>query len=163
MVKYTGYKLIDFNAGKIYHYLQNGDIKEAGWISNNGYWKIWNNKKCILIHRYLYEKYYNIKLNPKQQINHKNHCRNDNRIQNLELVNNQQNSQYKSKNNFINSSSKYKGVSWDRNAQKWTAQITVNCKKEHLGCYSSEYEAKDAYNKRALELNKQGHYYLINQ
>lgn len=50
-----------------------------------------------------------------------------------------------------NKSSKYKGVSFNKNEQKWTSSIFVNGKKKHLGTFTREDEAANAYNKAVLE------------
>ena len=42
-------------------------------------------------------------------------------------------------------SSKFKGVSWHRVAKKWQAYIDINRKRKHLGLYSTEEEAYQAY------------------
>ena len=48
-------------------------------------------------------------------------------------------------------SSIYKGVSWDRGANKWRAQIKDARKVKHLGVFTSEREAAEVYNTAALE------------
>ena len=53
-------------------------------------------------------------------------------------------------------SSIYKGVSWDRFADKWRAQILVNRKVKTLGRYLSEREAAETYNAAAADIVKQG-------
>ena len=42
--------------------------------------------------------------------------------------------------------SKYTGVCWHKQSQKWTASITVNKKKKHGGCYISELDAAHGVN-----------------
>ncbi len=49
------------------------------------------------------------------------------------------------------SSSKYKGVSWLKARKKWTAQIGLNNKVVHLGCFTDEVDAATAYDKVATE------------
>ena len=51
-----------------------------------------------------------------------------------------------------NSSSRFKGVSWDKSREKWAAYIKINWKKRYLGRFSSEKCAARAYNKSAEEL-----------
>jgi hypothetical protein len=48
--------------------------------------------------------------------------------------------------------SKYKGVSWDSENQKWRAQIKHNYKKTYLGLYNDEIDAAMAYDAKAIEL-----------
>jgi hypothetical protein len=50
------------------------------------------------------------------------------------------------------SSSKYKGVTWDRYGGKWKAAIMHHGKNYHIGRYSDELEAARAYNEKAREL-----------
>lgn len=45
---------------------------------------------------------------------------------------------------------KYKGVSFNLNSGKWTAQITVNGVKRHLGSYATEQDAALAYDNAAI-------------
>ena len=47
-------------------------------------------------------------------------------------------------------SSKYKCVYWVKNANKWRSQITINGKKKHLGYFTSEEEAHEAYQKQKM-------------
>jgi|ERR1041385_281068 hypothetical protein len=76
------------------------------------------------------------------------------RKNNLRLATNSQNNANKNKIS-LSTSSKYKGVTWDKAIKKWRAQIMVNKKQNHLGSYSSEKAAAKAYNKAALKYFKE--------
>lgn len=60
---------------------------KGGKINKDGYRFVYckTQRKYIIEHRYLYEKYYGIKLKPNQNLHHINGDRLDNRIENLEL------------------------------------------------------------------------------
>lgn len=47
-------------------------------------------------------------------------------------------------------SSRYKGVHWHCQGQKWCAQIRVDGKKKHLGLFASETQAATAYDDAAI-------------
>jgi len=61
----------------------------------------------------------------------------DNRIENLRVLNNQK--------NMRNNLHFVKGYSYNKRTNKYTAQIMVNHKKIHLGCYDTAEEAREAY------------------
>lgn len=46
--------------------------------------------------------------------------------------------------------SKYKGVTWLKKNKKWRAEITIKGKSKHLGCFTCEEDAAEAYNQAAL-------------
>lgn len=52
----------------------------------------------------------------------------------------------------IGYTSKYKGVYWNKNENKWRVAIYVNYKSKHLGYFLSELDAAKAYDKAAIEL-----------
>ena len=51
----------------------------------------------------------------------------------------------------LSSTSKYKGVSWNKARKKWVAMIHINRKSKNLGRFILEVEAAKAYNKAALK------------
>ena len=53
-------------------------------------------------------------------------------------------------------SSRFRGVSWVKREQKWTAQVTIDGKTKHIGSYDDETEAARAYDAtvRAQSLDK---------
>lgn len=52
-----------------------------------------------------------------------------------------------------NSTSKYLGVSWDKNRQKWRSTIMKNRKQIPLGRFDSEIDAAIAYNLEAVRVH----------
>jgi hypothetical protein len=51
-------------------------------------------------------------------------------------------------------SSKYKGVSFNKNRNKWESYIQINNKKKNLGLFKCELAAAAAYQKELIKLNK---------
>lgn len=74
-------------------------------------------------------------------INHIDFNRQNNRVENLEIVTARENCNKK----HIKSSSIYTGVSWHKNRNKWIASILINKKSKHLGYFINEYDAHLAY------------------
>ena len=112
-----------------------GDI--AGSPTGLGYLLISVRSRLHLAHRlawlYVYGSW------PKDQIDHINRIRTDNRIANLREVSHKQNNQNRSKPS--NNTSGHPGVSWYKPYNKWRAQITHNYKHIHLGYFSILEEA----------------------
>ena len=57
--------------------------------------------------------------------------------------------------------SRFKGVFWHKQCNKWYAQISCNGKRQHIGMYATEEEAALAYNEKATELY--GEYACLNE
>lgn len=87
----------------------------------------------------------------KLVINHINFNKQDNRLENLEIVTSRKNSSYRK----IKGTSKYTGVSWNKKSKKWDSMIRINGKKKRLGYFTNELEASEAYQKELLIINKQ--------
>jgi hypothetical protein len=88
---------------------------------------------------------------PGQQVDHINGDTLDNRRVNLRLATHGQNQHNRGK--YRNNKSGYKGVSWDKAAGKWRAQIKFNNKKYNLGRYHDPIEAALAYDAAAIRLH----------
>jgi len=87
--------------------------------------------------------------NPKA-VDHKNLNKLDNTRANLRSCNKSLNEANKSKIS-VNTSSKYKGVTWHKRAGKWLAQIKKDKVFFYLGLHSSELDAAKAYNDEAVK------------
>ncbi len=94
----------------------------------------------------------------RHQVDHRNHNGLDNRRCNLRIVSNAQNSMNRRKQDGC--TSKYKGVCWDADRNKWRAVIHLNNKKFNLGRFIDEVSAARAYNEKAREMY--GEYALFN-
>ena len=82
----------------------------------------------------------------KQDIDHKNGDKLDNRKINLRLATRSQNLQNMKMRKNI---SGYKGVDWHPQTQKWRSSLKLNGKRISLGCYYSKEDAALAYNRGA--------------
>ena len=105
--------------------------------------------KTKQIHQLVAEAFLNHKPNGhKLVVNHKNFNREDNRVENLEIITNRENTNKKHK----KSKSKYIGVTWHKRVNKWTAQILYKRKNIHLGCFNNEIDAHNAYQNKLKEI-----------
>lgn len=81
-------------------------------------------------------------------IDHINHNGLDNRKSNLRTATQWQNARNRRKMK-AKTSSRYKGVSWDKQDKRWRVRIRVNSKNKALGCFKDEKEAARAYDRAA--------------
>ncbi len=108
-------------------------------------------KKNFLLHRVVLERIiYPLKLQKGDMVDHINGNGLDNRRENLRVATKSQNMANRSK--PINSKSGFKGVTWNKQRSKWTAQITYNYKHLHLGLFNTPEEAHAVYCAKANEL-----------
>lgn len=123
-----------------------GDI--AGAIKPKGYRIIWiagNHRAHRLAWLYVHGTW------PKDQIDHINHIKDDNRIANLREVTNGQNMQNRP--HQRNSPSGFKGVLGRTPSGRWPAKIAANGKQYWLGMHDSPEEAYAAYCAAAARLH----------
>lgn len=117
-----------------------GDV--AGKAHYSGYWYIRISKKHYAAHRLAW--FYTHGFWPKEDIDHINNDRSDNRIVNLRECTRSQNIQNSKL--YKKSSSGFKGVSKSkRNKKPWFSQIQVEGKLKYLGSYISPDLAHKAY------------------
>jgi hypothetical protein len=112
----------------------------AGSLDAHGYIQIGVFKKTFKAHRLVW--FYVTGEMPRQQIDHINGIRTDNRFCNLRVVTNAINSQNK-RSPLPSNKSGFLGVSWNRGA--WRATIQVNHKQINIGRYADPSEAHVAY------------------
>lgn len=84
------------------------------------------------------------------EIDHINRNPLDNRKENLRFVTKTQNQANKTTSK--KSSSKYKGVSWNKKDQQWVVFISIKGKSKYLGMSKDEKTAAEKYNQAAKEL-----------
>ncbi len=101
----------------------------AGYLSTRIEGNPYLNHRIIFLYHYGYLPKY---------LDHINGIKTDNRIENIRECTNQQNccNQKKQK----NTTSKYKGVSWNKKNKKWCSGIMVNYKSIFLGYFKDEDE-----------------------
>lgn len=74
-------------------------------------------------------------------VNHKDFNKQNNNLENLEVVTVRENSNQK----HIKSKSKYTGVQISTNQKNWKAIIVLNGKNKYLGTFKTEIQASNAY------------------
>jgi len=115
----------------------------------SGYINFSKDNKTYGVHRFIYEAVHNIQLESKQHINHINRIKDDNRIDNLEICSNQQNAQWS-----VQRTGNYKGVAWNKEKNKFRAELKYDGKNYCLGYHSTEVDGAKAYNSFAKYMNE---------
>lgn len=87
---------------------------------------------------------------PESQIDHINHDKLDNRIENLRVVTNLEN--HKNMGLFSDNTSGYTGVSFCKAKQKWTARIKDGKVYRNLGYFADKLDAVAARETKKIEL-----------
>lgn len=105
-------------------------------------------QRTIFMHRVILERILGCELPPGMVCDHVNGTKTDNRRTNLRLASQQQNlgNKRQSKNN----TSGYKGVSFNKPANKWNAKIRFDARLKDLGLYVDAVDAHRAYCVAAL-------------
>lgn len=142
----TKYHFINFTKGTLWSKRLKRPID--GSPNGKGYIQFTLDNSAVSLHRYLYEKYHDVSLTRKEQVDHINKVNSDNRIVNLRLSNNCLNNQNRSN----RSGERPRGVSQTKSG-KWSATITANNVRHHLGTYNTVEEASQARIKAEKEFN----------
>jgi len=138
------YEVSDFGRVKSLRFGKERILK--GGVDSNGYltvtlWKD-SKQKTNKIHQLVAVAFLDhITCGFKLVVNHIDFNKQNNNVDNLEIVTSRQNLNQKHR----KSSSKFTGVSWYKQSKKWKAQIDINGKKKHLGYFVSELDASNAY------------------
>jgi len=141
------HELFDYKNGQLVNKISRGNIKAgsiAGTKHHSGYCYTKINKTSYSVHRIVWI-YHNGAISDDLEIDHINRQRDDNCIDNLRLVS-------KSENGFNRSNTK--GYTWRKASNKWVAQIQVNGKKQSLGYFDDENDARNAYLNAKRELHQ---------
>lgn len=101
------------------------------------------------MHRIILERMIERPLMPDEFPDHINTNSLDNRRENLRIASRSQNQMNRKKPKHNKSG--YKGVHWDKRANKWRASIAVHGKTYNLGNYDDPKKAHEAYKKKAQE------------
>ena len=115
--------------------------QKFGHIASNGYIRGTFYYQSFLEHRLIW--LYNYGVWPTGVIDHKNGITTENTLENLRDSTNRQN-QFNMK-SHKGSTSKYKGVSWNKALSKWLVQYRVKTERVHVGYFESEEAAAQAY------------------
>lgn len=122
-----------------------GTIREGKWrgvrISFQG--------RMLLAHRIIWFLHYGAW--PECGIDHINGDPSDNRVSNMRLASQAENSRNTRRSR--NNTSGRKGVSWHKQRQRWRATIMVDYRTKHLGLFDSIDEASQAYCQAAIQLH----------
>lgn len=148
-IELNGIHLCCFTNGNIYRIKNNGDMKHIkGYKHPSHYLHVSINYRMYYIHRIIGFAFLGLDITDlKLEIDHKNHIRDDNRVDNLRIVSHQQN-------NWNLHNNRGKGYCWDKKQQQWVARIRIaGNKRIHLGYFDNELDAENAY----LEAKRQYH------
>tara|TARA_R110002073_G_scaffold275180_1_gene438716 strand:- start:1843 stop:2346 length:504 start_codon:yes stop_codon:yes gene_type:complete len=127
---------------------------------SNGYLKVLlckNGKsKTKTVHSLVAESFLNHKSNIYIVVDHINNIKTDNKLSNLQIISQRENSSKDRKNKYSN----YTGVTFHKNDNKWQSSIVIDGQQIYLGYFKSESRASIAYNFALTQLDKLKEYNL---
>lgn len=148
------YQVSNFGNVLSLNYNHTGKTKTlSAGIGSSGYYYVmlFNGKKgkTLAVHQLVAMAFLNhTTCGYKLVVNHIDHNRINNRVDNLEIVTNRCNLNWRKNKGYSN----YPGVSWHKTKLKYQARIYANGKSKHLGTFKNEDEAGAAYQKALREL-----------
>lgn len=131
------------------------EIKDLCWRLRYdcGSWRVYriHKHKTEFLHNFIWKHYKMPVLLKGYTLDHLNHNPLDNRLENLKAKSQQD--QTRNTRPRLNCTSKFKGVHWKKDKNKWASKIyDKNLGNIFLGYYSDEIEAAKAYDKKAKEI-----------
>lgn len=123
--------------------------EKCGHLRKDGYVQIIFQRKVYSAHRLIWFYVYGVW--PKEEVDHIDGNKSNNKIENLRDVTKSQNQQNRKKTK--SNTSGWKGVFLDVRNNKWYGKITVNKKKQYLGYFATAHEAHLAYCEAAKKLH----------
>lgn len=136
-----------YKEGKLYfRYTIHSKQKEGETITrkSGGYLTTTINYKGYLVHRLIFLMHH--KYLPSM-IDHIDRDKLNNKIENLRPADKELNSWNRGLQS--NNTSGFRGISWNKNANKWHAYIKIKGKRKHLGLFNTIEEAKEVYDRNA--------------
>jgi hypothetical protein len=143
------HRLFRYDSGSIYWRVARGRAavgRVAGKTMRNGYLAVVVSQRTIYIHRVIFAMHHGHW--PVALIDHINHIRDDNRIENLRAATPSENLASRSGPTSRNTSG-FLGVGRGKSDGTWRAYITVNRRFLHLGIFNDPRNAAAAYNAAA--------------
>ena len=142
------------NLGNVKSFKRGKEIILKPALLKNGYLALILNKngkqKCFTIHKLVAIVFLNhIPERFKNVVDHINNNKIDNRVENLQIISNRENSS-KNKNG---SYSKLTGVTFDKRMKKWKSIIYIDKKTKFLGYFDSDKQAHLAYLKELKKID----------
>jgi hypothetical protein len=129
-----------------------GEIAGSKTRSGDGieFWVIKINQIVYPVHRIIWAIFNG--RDPKEfEVDHQDGNPLNNKHTNLRIANRQENACNRGCNK--NSTSKYKGVCFEKRTQKWYAQISFGGKNNYLGRFKNEEDAKNAYDVASIKIH----------
>lgn len=121
----------------------------GGPDGSHGYWKVQIDCRQYPVHRIIWLWHYGEM--PKNQIDHRNGIRHDNRIENLREATIRENGQNRGKGK--NNTSGHIGVSWHEGGKSWEVRIQVNKKSFYIGNFKDYEQACKAQEEAKTNLH----------
>ena len=128
--------------------------KPTGHLRPDGYLEVNLDYRLILAHRIAYALGKGKPIPESYEVDHRNRKRSDNKLRNLRLATNVQNSCNGSGRQNVDPSIP-RGVSWHRGAGKWQARLRVYGRRLHLGSYHDLSEASRVVEKARKKYHKE--------